>query len=134
MRVESRVSKERVIPLSLCPGKKIYPCPAVPLSRDKDRIKNPGTNSSVLGRPGTKSLALINKKPGKGRSKTENLVLFFKIFNSFCPGTEKFVPGFLLLSLSRDKGTMGQGIIFVLGQKDNGTFCPRLSRDVPWKP
>ena len=34
-----------------CPGTKIFPCPAVPLSRDKGRSKNPGTNSSVQGCP-----------------------------------------------------------------------------------
>ena len=36
-----------------------------------------------------------------------------------CPGTEEVVPGFLLLPLSRDKGTAGQGNIFAPGQKDN---------------
>ena len=39
------------VPLSLCPGTKKFPCPAVPLSRDKRSSKNPGTNSSVPGRP-----------------------------------------------------------------------------------
>ena len=43
------------------------------------------------------------------------------------PGTKEFVPGFLLLSLSRDKGTSGQGNIFVPGQRDNGTSRPGLS-------
>ena len=38
-------------PLSLCPGTKKFPCPAVPLSRDKSSRKNPGTRSSVPGRP-----------------------------------------------------------------------------------
>ena len=46
-------------------------------------------------------------------------------------GTEEFVPGHLLLPLSRDKGTPGQEFIFVPGQRDNGTSRPGLSRDVP---
>jgi hypothetical protein len=75
----------------------------------------------------------------------DNFLIFFEIFDLFLtifsqlgidsvpgrPGTEDFVPGFLLLSLSRDKGTSGQGNIFVPGQRDNGTSRPRLSRDVP---
>jgi hypothetical protein len=40
------------------------------------------------------------------------------------PGTEEFVPGFLLLPLSRDKGTPGQENFFVPGQRDNGTSRP----------
>ena len=32
------------------------------------------------------------------------------------PGTEQFVPGHLLLPLSRDKGTLGQENFFVPGQ------------------
>ena len=56
---------------------------------------------------------------------------FFEIFNPFCPGTEEFVPGHLLLPLSRDKGTPGQDFFFVPGQRDNGTSRPGLSRDVP---
>ena len=46
-------------------------------------------------------------------------------------GTEEFVPGHLLLPLSRDKGTPGQEFFFVPGQRDNGTSRPGLSRDVP---
>ena len=46
-------------------------------------------------------------------------------------GTEEFVPGHLLLPLSRDKGTPGQDFFFVPGQRDNGTSRPGLSRDVP---
>ena len=49
------------------------------------------------------------------------------------PGREEIVPGFLLLPLSRDKGTLGQENFFVPGQRDNGTSRPGLSRDVPWK-
>ena len=40
------------------------------------------------------------------------------------PGTEEFVPGHLLLPLSRDKGTPGQEFFFVPGQRDNGTSRP----------
>ena len=39
------------------PGQK-KSCPSVPLSRDKGRSKNPGTNSSVPGRPGTKLISI----------------------------------------------------------------------------
>ena len=35
-------------------GTKKFSCSGVPLSRDKGRSKNPGTNSSLPGRPGTK--------------------------------------------------------------------------------
>ena len=45
--------------------------------------------------------------------------------------TEEFVPGHLLLPLSRDNGTPGQENVFVPGQRDNGTSRPGLSRDVP---
>ena len=48
---------------------------------------------------------------------------FFEIFKIHFvpghPGTEEFVPGHLLLPLSRTKG-----------HQDNGTSCPSLSRDV----
>jgi hypothetical protein len=40
------------------------------------------------------------------------------------PGTEGFVPGHLLLPLSRDKGTPGQENFIVPGQRDNGTSRP----------
>ncbi len=40
------------------------------------------------------------------------------------PGTEEFVPGFLLLPLSRDKGTPGQENFFLPGQRDNRTSRP----------
>ena len=46
------------------------------------------------------------------------------------PGTEVFVPGHLLLPLSRDKGTPGQEIFLVPGQRDNRTSSPGFSRDV----
>ena len=35
---------------------------------------------------------------------------FLKFFNPFCPGTEEFVPGHLLLSLYRDKDTKGRPV------------------------
>ena len=52
---------------------------------------------------------------------TEKLLVQFmyKIESDFVPGrpgTENFVPGFLQLSLSRDKGTPGQEKIFVPGR------------------
>ena len=54
--------------------------------------------------------------------------LIYKIESNFVPGrpgTENFVPGFLQLSLSRDKGTPGQEIVFVPGRP--------AGRPVPWK-
>ena len=72
-------------------------------------------------------------------SKQKNDVLkqeicsFFEIFKIHFvpgrPGTEEFVPGHLLLTLSRDKGTPGQTKLFcpgTKGQQDRETF---LSRD-----
>jgi hypothetical protein len=56
--------------------------------------------------------------------KQEIWSFFLKNVSAFCPGTEEFVPGFLLLPLSRDKGTTGQENFFVLGQRDNGTSRP----------
>ena len=47
-----------------------------------------------------------------------------------CPGIEEFVSGSLLLPLSRDKGTVGQGIIFVPRKRQNGTSRPGLSQDI----
>ena len=43
--------------MNLHPDKQIFQVPGVPLSWDKGRSKNPGTNSTVPGRPGTKSLS-----------------------------------------------------------------------------
>jgi hypothetical protein len=51
------LSRDKKVSLSRCPfvpGQKSFVCPAVPLSRDKGKSKNPGTNTSVPGRPGTK--------------------------------------------------------------------------------
>ena len=39
--VGARVSKGRDVPLSLCPGTKKFPCPVVPLSRDKKVLPVP---------------------------------------------------------------------------------------------
>ena len=65
-----------------------------------------------------------------------NLVLFLESFlNRFVPGragTEEFVPGHLLLPLSRDNGTPGQEFFFL--SRDKGTtgrpvpVCPGTSR------
>ena len=87
--------------------------------------------------PGTSrdKITFPKNKTGKRHSETENLVIFlfwnvlFLFFVFFWesdfvpghPGTEEFVPGFLLLPLFRDKGTPGQENFFVLG------------RPVPWK-
>ena len=68
--------------------------------------------------------------------RSKKMQLMYKIVIDFVPGrpgTEEFVPGHLLLPLSRDKGTPGQEIFFVPGQRDNGTSRPGL-RPVPWKP
>ena len=67
-KLYTRVSKGgRDIPgQSLCPGTKIFPCLAVPLSRYKSRSKKPWTNPSVLEYPGTKE----DQKTGKRCSKT----------------------------------------------------------------
>ena len=76
----------------------------------------------------------------------DNFLIFFEIFDLFLtifsqlgidsvpgrPGTEDFVPGFLLLSLSRDKGTSGQGNIFVPGQRDNRTSRPLETLITMW--
>ena len=89
------------------------------LSRDKGRSKCPGTNSSVPGRPGTKS-PLKNQE--KDVLKQKIWSFYLKIFNSFCPGTSRdrgFCPGTFAPAL-----VPGQEIFFVLGQRDNGTSHP----------
>ena len=67
-------------------------------------------------------------KSGKWCPRTGNLVIFlWKFLIYFFPGwsgTEGFVPGLLLLPLSRDKGTPEQEFFFVPGQRDNGTSRP----------
>ena len=80
-------------------------------------------------------------KTGKWCSKTGNLVFFWKFLIHFVPGrhrTEGFVPGHLILPLSRDKGTLRQRDTGTKGHRDKKIF---LSRDkgttghpVPWKP
>ena len=66
----------RDVPWSLCPGTKKFPCPIVPLSWDKKvlpvplspgqgQCKNPGTNSSVPGRPGTKWILRNSEKKNR---------------------------------------------------------------------
>ena len=58
------------------PGQSWTGRPVVPLSQDKGRSKNPGTNFSVPGRPGTKSLSpQKNKKQEKDVLKQEKDVL-----------------------------------------------------------
>ena len=66
-------------------------------------------------------------------SKEKSQIFFLKTFHAFnmqnrkwfCPGTKKFVPGFLLLLLSRDKRTKGQRDV---------QDCPRTSHIVPGRP
>ena len=61
------------VPLSR--DKKKFPCPAVPLFLDKSSSKNPGTNSSVPGCPGTKSFSQKEQKQKKDVLKQEQDVL-----------------------------------------------------------
>ena len=63
----SRDNPGRVVRLSLCPRTKVFPCPVVPLSQDKGKSKNPGTNFSVPGRQGQNHFP---QKTGKGCSET----------------------------------------------------------------
>ena len=60
------------------PGQGHFPCPGVPLSRDKGKIKCPGTNSSVPVRPGTK----LGENRGKTRE-NRGKPFFFKVFLFF---------------------------------------------------
>ena len=80
----SRDNPGWAIQLSLCPGTKIFPCPNVPLSRDKDRSINPGTESipnweKIVKKLSKKGIFFhrlhVLKQAGKGRSKTEKDVL-----------------------------------------------------------
>ena len=64
--------------------------------------------------------------------------LMYKIVIDFVPGrpgTEEFVPGQLLLPLSRDKGTAGQGKCPCPGTKGQRDVPSRFvpGRPVPWK-
>ena len=76
--------------------------------------------------------------------KSGNFIIYFLVhFVPGRPGTEEFVPGHLLLPLSRDsgtgktflsrdKGTTGQaGDRAFFWSRDKGTSHPGLSRDVP---
>ena len=146
------LSRDKKVSLSrrpFVPGQKSFACPAVPLSRDKGRSKCPGTNSSVPGRPGTKWILRNSEKKNRYPVLEHPFPVLERLFPVLeCPfpvflffweayfvpgrdGTEEFVPGHLLLPLSRDKGTPGQEFFFVPGQRDNGTSRPGLSRDVP---
>ena len=66
-------------------------------------------------------------------SKNRKFGHFFEIFKIHFvpgrPGTEEFVPGHLLLPLSRDKGTAGQAKIFCPGTKGHRDREIFLSRD-----
>jgi hypothetical protein len=81
-----------LVPPSLCPGTKKNSFLAVPLSRDKSKIKNPETNSSVLGRPGTKksqNVSKISQKISKKKFLFKNCN--FLLFLPLCPVV---VPGY----------------------------------------
>ena len=52
-------------------------------------------------------------------------------FVSGCPGTVEFVPAFLLLPLSWDKGTLGQGNFFCPKTKGQQDKKLSLTRDGP---
>ena len=63
------------------PGQGHYLRPIVPLSRDKGQSKCPGTNSSVPGRPGTKSFSIFAHFQKKIR-KTSSF--HDKVLREFC--------------------------------------------------
>ena len=87
-----------------------------------------GWNFDSLSRPG-----IFRDNYGTEGKNSKKIEMFekrnIKIFEFFfCPGTEELVPGFLMLLLSRDKGTLGQGLFFCPGTKgwrDKDFFCPR---------
>ena len=83
MLVQSRVSTGRDVPLSLCPGTKRFSCPGVPLSRDKGKSKCPGTNTSVPGRLGTKSLSQKNTKNRKRTFQNRKMTRFPVLEHNF---------------------------------------------------
>jgi hypothetical protein len=144
----SQDKKKSLFRCPFVPRQKSFACPAVPLSRDKGRCKNPGTNSSVPGRPRT--------KPGqKNLKKKSQIFFFFKNCNFFilffllsrgCPGI--FRDGKGQAVKTRDKiskscpGRFRRKILslshcpFVPGQWRD--FCPFVPRDkkIPsrWKP
>ena len=80
--LQTRVFKIRDVPLSLCLGTKNFTCLAVPLSRDKSCSKNPGTNFTVLGCPGTKPLSDWQKRcQKKSKIVKSKIVIFFSAVN-----------------------------------------------------
>ena len=64
--------------LSLCPGTKIFPCPDVPLSQDKNRSENPRTESIPNWGKNIKRRSKISKKKIK-----KNLIFHFFFITSF---------------------------------------------------
>ena len=74
--------KSFLFPLSFCPGTKRNPCSSVLLSRDKGRIKNPGTNSSVLGQ---NQYLIVKKKVKKSRNFAKKRLFFlnFELLSLF---------------------------------------------------
>ena len=136
-------------------GQKSLHCPGTKGQQDKLKIlpqNGPGAQDGNLtfchgtGREGILIVCPIRSRniPGQPWDRREKRVFFFfffwTIFAFFaffsfftirqwlCPGTEEFVPGFLLLLLSRDKWTLGQGNFFVPVQRDSGRrklFCSK---------
>ena len=97
-------------------GQKLLLCPGTKGRRDNLKIlprDGTGPDSQNSGRDG----------PGEPKTGTEHRTKQDR--------TEGFVPGHLLLPLSRDKGTPGQENFFVPGQMDDGKSRPGLSQDVP---
>ena len=124
-----------------CPGTKV---PS--LSRDKGTAGQ--AQKLATGRDGRDFLRLSHPVPGRPAGQNHHLFGTIMPFSelkkknqknilwSFCPaghpGTENLVLGFLLLLLSRDKGTAGQGNFFVPGQRDNGTSRPLETLDLSY--
>ena len=95
--VQTRVSKGRDVPLSLCPGSKIFPCPVVPLSRDK--LLCPGTSRNKISFPKkTKNFQFWTFMPFSGKK----IVIVPSRILKDCPGLSHGK----ILSLSLCPGTM----------------------------
>ena len=107
-----------------------------PKGRDSATFQDKGTEVVSLSWDKTGQSRKGRSITGKGRSKTEKEVLkqendvlnqeswsfFLKFFSAIIkieihfvpgrPGTEEFVPRFLLLPLSKDKGTTGRSFLW----------------------
>ena len=121
-------------------GQKFHPCPGTKGQRDKLKILPRDGILTACPVPSWK----IPRQPWDKREKRvkkyrflkqklfsinfyfifQNFGLFLTFFVLGCPRTDEFVPGFLLLLLSRDKGTAGQGFFLTLkkGRQVKKTF------------